>query len=787
MKNKFILLIAVSLTTVSIFAQTPEKINYQAIARDASGNPMINSSLSVVFEIRLGSSSGSSVYSETHSPTTNEFGLFTSAIGGGTPNTPFTAADFANINWGSGLYYLYVNVNGDSIGTSQLLSVPYALYAKESANGPSGLDGLNCWDLNGDGIKDAVEDINNDGVWNALDCRGDSGAIGPQGPQGPSGPAGSYTSGTGIDLTSNIITNTAPDQTVTITGSGSTVVSGTYPNFSITSSDSVNDADADPNNERITTFTLNGTSDSLIIVEAGVGHAFPLSDLNDGDWVINGANITNGNSGNVGIGTTLPLAKNHINIVSPASRALYVTNGNSTPNNAAIVQFDANSSLTNAFRLERDGQIGIGIGTATAGLHLNNTLRLENMSVNAPDTGFVLTAMDANGNAEWQPLPSAALSWPANGNDIYNTNIGNVGIGISTPNALLHIHDINASPSDHLLNIGNNAGQPVFTVIDNGFVGINSGNPTVQFEVRESPGADRVVEVNGRNVALGDIDGGGAGANLFIDGDGTGNFQFTGGNVGIGTTAPVQKLQVSNGNDGAIRIGNHVNWYGEFSYDYGQGDLRITSGNTSTATGADIIFNTYGTDKMIINGLGNVGIGTLTPSEKLDIDGGGNIEVDGDYTYETPKTHYYSVAGNTFVGTREGLDRWDASTNLIYGQWSSGSATYPIAVAPINLPHGAVITNVTAYIYDNDGSVTYQPRIILYSINMTSGTYGTEGSATLAGNSASATPQALSFSPNTTINNQQRAYYLKFQSEGNAGSNIRLYGISITYTVTKAD
>ncbi len=166
--------------------------------------------------------------------------------------------------------------------------------------------------------------------------------------------------------------------------------------------------------------------------------------------------------------------------------------------------------------------------------------------------------------------------------------------------------------------------------------------------------------------------------------------------------------------------------------------------------------------------------------------GGGSIEVDGEYTYETPKTHYYSLAGNSFVGTREGLDLWNASLNLIYGQWSSGSASLPIAVAPLNLPDGATITNVTAYIYDNDGTTTYQPRIHLYTIYMATGSYGIVGTGTLAGNSASTTPQTLSITTNHTVNNQN-AYYLKFQSEGNAGSNIRLYGVRITYTVNKAD
>ncbi|MCW8940750.1 MAG: hypothetical protein OQJ88_08845, partial [Flavobacteriales bacterium] len=121
-------------------AQAPEKINYQAVARDLSGNPLVNQTLNVTYEIRQSSPTGTSVYTETHSGiSTNQFGLFTAEIGGGIPSV----GTFAGINWGAGLYYLYVEVNGDPMGSSQLLSVPYALYAKQSANGPQGAPGKN--------------------------------------------------------------------------------------------------------------------------------------------------------------------------------------------------------------------------------------------------------------------------------------------------------------------------------------------------------------------------------------------------------------------------------------------------------------------------------------------------------------------------------------------------------------------------------------------------------------------------------------------------------------------
>ncbi len=136
--------------------------------------------------------------------TTNAFGLFNIVIGQGQNPT----SNFSNINWAASPYYLriYVDANGSGLvdmGYTQLWSVPYALYAKESANGPQGLPGINCWDTNGNGVNDAAEDVNGDSQWNALDCKGDSGAVGPQGAQGVAGATGATGStgaqGAGID------------------------------------------------------------------------------------------------------------------------------------------------------------------------------------------------------------------------------------------------------------------------------------------------------------------------------------------------------------------------------------------------------------------------------------------------------------------------------------------------------------------------------------------------------------------------------------------------------------
>ncbi len=103
------------------FGQSPAMFKYQAVLRDASGTVMANQAVSVDVSI-LQSDLSTSVFDETHAVTTTEQGVINLNIGSVTP--------MVGINWGAGEYFLRLSVNGTEMGTSQLLSVPYALYAQ---------------------------------------------------------------------------------------------------------------------------------------------------------------------------------------------------------------------------------------------------------------------------------------------------------------------------------------------------------------------------------------------------------------------------------------------------------------------------------------------------------------------------------------------------------------------------------------------------------------------------------------------------------------------------------
>src|SRR5690606_31489528 len=93
----------------------PQRINYQAVAHDATGNPLSNQSVSATVIIRSGSTTGTVVYQETHAVTTNQFGLFYYQIGGGS----VVSGSMATINWGAQSHFLNTIVNGDDLGTVQ--------------------------------------------------------------------------------------------------------------------------------------------------------------------------------------------------------------------------------------------------------------------------------------------------------------------------------------------------------------------------------------------------------------------------------------------------------------------------------------------------------------------------------------------------------------------------------------------------------------------------------------------------------------------------------------------
>ena len=170
-------------------AQTPQSFSYQAVVRDAGGNVLQSQSVGFKLSIISGSVSGTVVYTETHNVTTNTFGIVTLNVGSGTA----TYGTFSTINWAVASHFIKVEADptgGTSylnMGTTQLLSVPYALNSAKS------------------------------------DYSSVAGTA-------------NYVGGTGINVTGSTITNTSPNQTVTLTNGTGISITGSYPAFTVTNS-----------------------------------------------------------------------------------------------------------------------------------------------------------------------------------------------------------------------------------------------------------------------------------------------------------------------------------------------------------------------------------------------------------------------------------------------------------------------------------------------------------------------------------------------------------------------
>jgi hypothetical protein len=298
MKKILLSTMAIVALSISTFAQAPESFKYQSVIRDASLNIIPNQAVGMQFTILQGSITGTTVYQETFSPTTNTYGLVNLAIGSGTT----VSGVFANIDWSNGPYFLEtaIDVTGGTnytvMGTSELLSVPYALYAKTSGSstagpaGPTGATGLQ----GATGLTGATGPTGPTGLTGA---NGPTGAVGATGPTGLTG----LTGATGPQGPIGLTGANGPTGATGLTGAtGATGVAGATGATGATGS-----------------FNLSGTNGQTI--------------RHDGtNWMANSTLFNDGT--NVGIGSTTPANKLDVNgkisISQSTSNEMVIINGN---------------------------------------------------------------------------------------------------------------------------------------------------------------------------------------------------------------------------------------------------------------------------------------------------------------------------------------------------------------------------------------------------------------------------------------------------------------------------
>ena len=134
MKKSIVLTLVTIISSFQLDAQSPQGFNYQASIRNSAGELLMNQNANFQFTIVQGSTTGTSLYVETHTTQTDDLAQVALVIGQGST----VSGDFSQIDWSLGSYYLAIELDTGSgyvsMGTTQFLSVPYALYADTAGN-----------------------------------------------------------------------------------------------------------------------------------------------------------------------------------------------------------------------------------------------------------------------------------------------------------------------------------------------------------------------------------------------------------------------------------------------------------------------------------------------------------------------------------------------------------------------------------------------------------------------------------------------------------------------------
>ena len=136
MKRTLLTLLSVLFCAITFAQSVPQGINYQAVARDANGAVLMNQALTIQFSVISDITTSAVSWQETHTVNTNDYGLYTAIIGGGTTTNVGSSASFDVIDWGASNHLLKVEVDFGSgyldMGTTAFMSVPYSMNALSS-------------------------------------------------------------------------------------------------------------------------------------------------------------------------------------------------------------------------------------------------------------------------------------------------------------------------------------------------------------------------------------------------------------------------------------------------------------------------------------------------------------------------------------------------------------------------------------------------------------------------------------------------------------------------------
>lgn len=376
--KKLYLILFVLILFPNLLAQSPASFNYQAVARNNSGEPLSAQSIGVNIKILNGSDTGITIYEEAHTVVTNDFGLFSLNIGSGTA----LLSSFELIDWSNQNKFLQIAIDPSGgvsyqvIGTVQLLSVPYALYAEQSG-GDDDADPFNeLQTINLIGSELSISNGNTVNIGGAF-IEEDGDPANELQTLNLSGTTLNISNGNSVDI-SSINTD---EQALSLIGSSLSISDGN----SVDLSPLIINEDGDPTNE-IQDLTLS--TNILTITKNGIATPIDLTPYLDN------TNLTE------------------------SEVESYITN--------SAINLSSGSSMNGNILNDWNSLSNVPISLAD-GDQDNQILSLS---------GTTLALSKGGGTVSLSPFVSP---WTVNGSNIYRTS-GNIGVGTTSPITALHIY-----------------------------------------------------------------------------------------------------------------------------------------------------------------------------------------------------------------------------------------------------------------------------------------------------------------------------------------------------------
>lgn len=487
MKKIFILALICAIS-VKIIAQAPQKMTYQAVVRDGNNQLVINSVVGIQISILQGSSVGGAVmYSERHSPSSNSNGLISVEIGGGS----LVSGDFTTIDWANGPYFIETEADPTGgttytiTGTTQLLSVPYAFHAKTAENVVGGVSETD--PVFGSSVAAGISAVDTANWNNKLSVEIDGSITNEIQTLSINNDTLYLTNGGSVYLGDYLINNgdtvawNGYNNTIQLNGTNLEIVDGGG-TLAVDLTAIINDADFDTNNEiqvlslsNDTLYLSNGGSVFLGGYNSGVSSSDADSVVGNeyiSSVVLNGSNLETTDGGGTivtDLGSLINDAdadsNNEIQLLSMSNDTLYLTNGGSvylggyhTPNtdlDSVLGNEYTTSVVLNGNNLETTDGGGTIITNLTSLVNdsdADSTNELQSLSLNN-DT----LHLSDGGTVSLGDYKDSI--WIQTGNNITNTDSGNVGINISNPDDALDVvgnAQVNGNTQiDGFLSVGN--------------------------------------------------------------------------------------------------------------------------------------------------------------------------------------------------------------------------------------------------------------------------------------------------------------------------------------------